>query len=109
MSTLQRVVSPSLVSSLHPLVKLDINNVAYVLVEHNFPPSKWKQLAVGLKQIKAIPTIKADKADALSSLVALITHWLANDLDKTWKKLVDAVAISEEKVIAMKLAGEVGV
>ena len=91
------------------LVQLDVNNVAYVLVKHDFPPSKWKQLAVGLKQLKAIPTIEADKVDAISSLLALITHWLANDQDKTWQKLVDAVVMSKEKVIAMKLAGDVGV
>ena len=54
-------------------------------------------------------TIKADSPNAMSCLVALITHWVGNDPNKTWKKLVDAVASSEEKVIAERLANDVGV
>ena len=43
-------------------------------------------------------------------MVAFITHWLANDPNKTWENLVDAVASSEEKVIpvAEKLVSDVG-
>ena len=34
---------------------------------------------------------------------------MANDPSKTWKNLVDAVARSEEKVVAEQLASDVGV
>ena len=88
---------------------LDANNAVYLLTKHKFPPAKWRNLAAGLKQISAIQTIEANSANALSQLVALIIHWVANDKEKTWKKLVDAVNMSEENVIAEKLAKEVGV
>ena len=42
-------------------------------------------------------------------MVALITHWVANDPNQTWKRLVDAIASSKEKVIAEQLASDVGV
>ena len=88
---------------------LDSSNAAFFLTKHKFPPAKWRLLAIGLKQLDAIQTIGADSADTLSQLVALITHWVANDKEKTWKKLVDAVVMSEESVIAEKLAKDVGV
>ena len=62
-----------------------------------------------MKQLDPIRTIEAGPADILSQLVALITHWVANDKEKTWKKLVDAVRMSEESIIAEKLAKDVGV
>ena len=95
---------------MHPSsVDLDTNNAAYLLIKHDFPPAKWQTLATGLKQAKAVSTIKADNPNAISCLVALIAHWVANDSKRTWKKLVDAVARSKEKVIAEQLASDVGV
>ena len=90
-------------------VDLDTNNAAYLLAKHKFPLAKWQTLATGLKQAKAVSTIKANNPNAISCLVALIAHWVANDSNRTWKKLIDAVAGSEEKVIAEQLASDVGV
>ena len=92
-----------------PTQVLDEDNAVYLLKKHKFPLAKWRDLAIGLKQIKAIRTIGADSGDALSQLVALIAHWMANDQEKSWKKLVHAVKMSEETVIAKKLAEDVGV
>ena len=99
----------SLINSALSFPVLDAGNAVYLLIKHKFPPAKWRNLAIGLKQISAIQTIEANSANALSQLVALITHWVANDKEKTWKKLVDAVVMSEESVIAEKLAKDVGV
>ena len=88
---------------------LDANNVAFHLNKWNFPPAKWTHLAVGLKQADAISTIEANREDAAAHLVSLTTYWVANDLEKTWEKLVDAVVISKEMTIAIQLAKYVGV
>ena len=88
---------------------LEESTAVYLLVKHEFPPAKWKDLAVGLMQAKAIQSIEADSGDAISQLVALIDHWMANDHKKSWEKLVDAVKMSKEKIIAEKLAKDVGV
>ena len=78
-------------------------------MKHEFPPSKWTHLAVGLKQAHSLSTIEANAAEALDRLLALVTHWVANDPEKTWEKLVDAVSISKERVIAEQLAKDIGV
>ena len=41
-------------------------------------------------------------------LQGLIVHWLANDPGATWQKLVVAVEMNNEKVIAGDLANYVG-
>lgn len=88
---------------------LNTNSAAYLLLKHNFPPTKWRDLAVGLKQVQAISSIEADKLNSISCLVVLITHWVAVDKDKSWEMLVDAIDMSEETVLADKLAHDVGV
>ena len=73
----------------------------------------WKELAIGLKQVKAIRTIGADSEESrnreIDNLIDLIAHWIANDQEKSWKKLVDAVEMCKEKIVAKKLAKDVGV
>ena len=96
-------------SLLSSVPHLDADNVAFHLNKCNFPPAKWTHLAVGLKQADAISTIEANRGDVAAHLVSLITHWVANDLEKTWEKLVDAVVISKEMTIAIQLAKDVGV
>ena len=88
---------------------LDVDTVAHLLQEHNFPPHRWRLLATGLKQANVVPTIDADHKDVDGKLQALIAHWVANDPEKSWKKLVEAVKRSKEAVIAQKLAKAVGV
>ena len=65
-------------------------------------------LATGLRLATATKTIQADAPDVSSRLQALIVHWLANDPGATWQKLVNAIGMSKEKVIAENLAKDVG-
>ena len=52
--------------------------------------------------------IQANAQDVGARLQALIVYWLANDPRATWQKPIDAVAMSNEKVIAADLAKNVG-
>ena len=87
----------------------DVNNVAFQLEKHKFPAGKWKQLANALKLAGAVPNIEANGGSAQAMLQALIIHWTSNDPAASWQKLVDAVVMCEEKVIATKLDKEVRV
>ena len=98
------IIVHSLLSSV-PL--LDVDNVAFHIGKLKFPPAKWIHLAVGLKQADAISTIEADSGNVTAKLMSLITHWVCNDPEKTWEKLVDALIISKEMVIASQLAKKV--
>ena len=42
-------------------------------------------------------------------LTALINHWVANDINKSWEKLVEAMEMSDHNVAADKLARDVGI
>ena len=77
-------------------------------MKYKFPAAKWTDLATGLRLATAISTIQANAQDVGARLQALIVYWLANDKGATWQKLVDAVAMSNEKVIAADLAKNVG-
>ena len=88
--------------------ELDANEASFQLQKHGFPPAKWKDLANGLKQATAASTIQADAPDVSARLQALIVHWLASDPEATWQKLVDAVRMCKENVIAANLAKDVG-
>ena len=88
---------------------LDVSSVPFYLMKHSFPHEKWAYLAVGLKQAVSVPTIEASKGDVFAHLLALITHWVANDPSKTWDKLVDAVSFCKENVIAKELAEDFGI
>ena len=87
--------------------ELDANEVLFRLQEHKFPADKWEKLATGLRLATATSTIEADKRNVEACLQALIIHWLANDREATWQKLVEAVEKSNEKVIAANLAKDV--
>ena len=61
-----------------------------------------------------MPTIEADGGGVSTQLQSLITHWVqgSRDLQEQqhyWEKLIDAVLLSEEIVIAKQLATDVGV
>ena len=77
-------------------------------MKHDFPAEKWTKLATGLKLARATTTIKANEYDVDSRLQALIIHWLTNDQEATWQKLVNAMIISKEKVAVAELAKDVG-
>ena len=78
-----------------------------MLMKHEFSPAVWEILAVGLKLSHAVSEINADQPSVYSKLIALVNRWVANDPDKSWNKLVSAVEMSGQKVVADKLAREV--
>ena len=94
--------------SLHNL-ELNADNVLLMLMKHEFSPAVWEILAVGLKLSHAVSEINADQPSVYSKLIALVNHWVANDPDKSWNKLVSALEMSGQKVVADKLAREVGI
>ena len=89
-------------------LELNADNVLYELMEHEFSPDMWERLAVGLKLSHAVSEINADQQTVYSKLIALVNRWVANDPDKSWNKLVSAIKMSGQKVVADKLAQELG-
>ena len=87
--------------------------MSFQLTKHNFPSEKWPFLAVGLRLAELVPTIEADGGGVSAQLQSLITHWVQGSRDQEqqhyWEKLIDAVLLSEETVIAKQLAADVGV
>ena len=80
----------------------------FLLKKHKFPPADWESLAVGLKLSHAVDEINANKQGVHSKLIALVNHWVANDCDKSWNKLVSAIEMSDQQIVAHELAREVG-
>ena len=80
----------------------------YLLNKHKFSSAVWAKLAMSLKLSHAVDVIDKDKQDCDSKLIALVNCWVANDPDKTWNKLVSAIEMSDQKVVADKLARGVG-
>ena len=99
-----------LLAELSPFTVLELNadNVLYLLNKHKFSPAVWESLAMSLKLSTAVDEINADKQSVHSKLIALVNRWVANDPDKSWNKLVSAIEMSDQKVVADKLAREVG-
>lgn len=85
-----------------PIV-LDTNNAAYLILKHGFPPAKWQNLAIGLQQGGHTQSILADKHSSVSRLISVLKHWIANDDERTWRKLKEAMEMSEEYVAASEL------
>lgn len=89
---------------------LDAKNLTYYLQKSKFPASKWRHLAVSLKHAEHIPITEANnEGNVFLQLIDITQHWLDNDPRKSWNKLVAAVALSQENVVAEKLAKQVGV
>ena len=90
-----------------------VSEVSHLLTKYKFPPEKWPYLAVGLRLAELVPTIEADGGGVSTQLQSLITHWVQGSRDQEqqhyWEKLIDAVLLSEETVIAKQLAAHVGV
>ena len=80
----------------------------FLLNKHKFSPAVWAKLAVSLKLSSAVDVIDKDKHDCDTKLIALVNRWVANDPDKSWNKLVSAIEMSNQEVVADKLAREVG-
>ena len=91
-----------IVDSFIPTV-LDTNNAAYLLLKHGFPPTKWIHLATALHHGGHTEIIGADKHSSMSRLISVIKHWIANDDERSWRKLKEAIEMSGEGVAARKL------
>ena len=63
---------------------------------------------MGLKVSDTVDKIDKDKHDCDGKLIALINHWVDNDPDKSWDKLMTAIEMSDQKIVADELAREVG-
>ena len=87
---------------------MNADEALFLLSKHRLPPAKWKKLANGLKKASATSTIEANASDVDGCLQALIIHWIANDSEATWQKLLNAVIMCDEKAIAEKLAKDIG-
>ena len=97
----------SFIFSLHNL-ELNADNVLYLLMKHQFAHTMWGKLAVGLNLSRVVDVIDKDKHDCDAKLIALVNYWMHNDLDASWNKLVSAIEMSDQEVVADKLAQEVG-
>ena len=89
-------------------LELNADNVLFLLNKHKFSPAVWTKLAVSLKLSSAVEVIDKDKHDCDAKLIALVNRWVTNDPDKSWNKLVSAIEMSDQEVVADKLAREVG-
>ena len=98
----------SLMSVVSPFLALPLttNNAAYLMLKHGFPPTKWIYLATALRQGHAVESITADKHNVMSRLISVLKHWIANDDERTWRKLKEAMEMSGEPVVARKLYGD---
>ena len=92
-------------------VELNVDNVLKKLTQHGFSATKWHDLAASLGQGSAVDEINADIISGGSSAKrnALIKHWLDNDGEPSWKKLVIAMEWSKQRVAAEKLARDIGI
>ena len=88
---------------------MNTDKVLYMLTKHRFNPSSWKKLAIGLRLSSAVEQIEKEFSGSLSRLTRLINHWVANDINKSWEKLVEAMELSDHRIAADNLARDVGV
>ena len=90
-----------------------IDTIAYKLQQHRFPPHKWRVLATCLHMASVVDEIDTDERHVRDKLQALVVCWVSTagsaEQGNLWETLVEAVYMCEEKVIAIKLAEEMGV
>ena len=87
----------------------DSSTILFKLDKHGFPAYKWMNLATGLMMGGSVPKYYGLQND-LARLNALVTDWTASAVEAgRWKALVTAVNMSGEKVVAQKLAKELGI
>ena len=82
---------------------LTTNNAAYLILKHGFPPTKWRELATALHHGGHTELIEADKHSSMSRLISVIKLWIANDDERSWMKLKEAMEMIGEPVTAHQL------
>ena len=88
---------------------MSFDNVIYVLKKYKFNLRSWVKLATGLRLGSTADQIEKDHKGSDAQLNALINHWVATDINKSWEKLVEAMEMSDHYIAADKLARDVGV
>ena len=90
-------------------LKPDAGNILFKLQQHGFPDHEWMRLARGLMMGGKVGKYSG-LIDDCAKLTALVTDWAANvEMEERWQTLVNAVGMSEQKMVAKKLAKDVGV
>ena len=92
-----------------PCTDVNADNVLYMLKKYKFDSHSWEKLAMGLRLHSTPKQIERVYKGADVQLTALINHWVANDINKSWEKLVEAMEMSDHTVAADKLARDVGI
>ena len=90
---------------------MNAGDVLFLLKKYKFNPASWVKLAAGLRLGSTADQIEMDHKGSDAQLTALINHWVANDINKSWEKLVEAMEMSDHAIAADQLARdkEVGV
>ena len=87
-----------------PCSDVNTDNVLYMLHKYKFNPASWEKLAMGLKLGSIPDRIKMDYLGSNAQLTGMIYHWVANDVNKSWEKLVEAIEMSDHSITADNLA-----
>ena len=82
---------------------LTTGNAAYLMLKHGFPPTKWMDLATALHHGGNTELIGADKHSSMSRLISVLKLWIANDDERSWMKLKEAMEVIGEPVRARQL------
>ena len=91
--------------------KLTLRNIKNVLKEKEFSSADAGKLGLELDEVSSqvIETIKHDHGGIGGSwdsiLTAIISHWLNNDVEKSWNKLAKALNNCDYKVIGNAILG----
>ena len=90
---------------------MNADDVLFLLKKYKFNPASWRKLATGLRLSSIAEQIGRDYQGSDDQLIALINRWVADDINKSWEKLVEAMEMSDQAIAADQLARdkEVGV
>ena len=90
---------------------MNADDVLFLLKKYKFNPASWIKLATGLRLGSIADQIEKDHKGSDAQLTAVINYWVATDIKKSWKKLVEAMEMSDHAIAADNLARdeEVGV
>ena len=90
---------------------MNAGDVLFLLRKYKFNPASWVKLAMSLRLSSIADQIEKDHKGSDAQLTALINYWVANDSNKSWEMLVEAMEMSDHRIAADNLARdkEVGV
>ena len=90
-------------------LKPNAGYILFKLKQHGFPAHEWMGLAIGLMMGGDVGCYSGLTGDH-AKLAALVNDWTASvDVEGRWEALVTAMGMSGQKMVAKKLANDVGV